>query len=67
MSRDDSTTEQQYLFDEARKDPAGQLPPKVTLLRWKLGQKAKADPKLGVDPFVPSKDRRREPIIRSRA
>lgn len=45
MSHDDSTTGQQYLFDEARKDPAGQLPPKVTRLRWKLGQKGKADPK----------------------
>jgi RNA-directed DNA polymerase len=45
LSRHDSTTEQQYLFDEARKDPAGRMPPKVALLRRKLGLKAKADPK----------------------
>lgn len=40
-----STTEQGYLFDEARKDPRGTVPPKLTALRFKLGQKAKQEPK----------------------
>jgi RNA-directed DNA polymerase len=39
------TTEQGYLFDEARKDPRGPVPPKLTALRFKLGQKAKQEPK----------------------
>jgi RNA-directed DNA polymerase len=38
------TTEQGYLFDEARKDPRRQVSPKLTALRFKLGQKAKQEP-----------------------
>jgi RNA-directed DNA polymerase len=38
------TTDQGYLFDELRKDPRGSLPPKLTALRFKLGQKAKQEP-----------------------
>ena len=45
MSRKDSTTEELYLFEEAREDHRGQLPQKVAQLRRKLGQKAKAAPK----------------------
>lgn len=45
MDRDDSTTGQGYLFDEARKDPRGPIPPKLVALRFKLGQKAKQEPK----------------------
>ncbi len=40
-----STTEQGILFDEARKDPRGPVPPKLTALRFRLGQKAKQEPK----------------------
>jgi RNA-directed DNA polymerase len=32
------------LFDEARKDPRGAIPPKLVSLRFRLGQKAKQDP-----------------------
>src|SRR5262245_9062053 len=44
LNRDDSTTGQEYLFDEARKDPRGPMPPKLVALRFKLGQKAKQQP-----------------------
>jgi RNA-directed DNA polymerase len=40
-----STTEQGILFDECRKDSRGPVPPKLTALRFKLGQKAKQEPK----------------------
>jgi len=40
-----STTEQGILFDECRKDPRGPVPPKLTALRFRLGQKAKQEPK----------------------
>lgn len=45
MDRKDPTTEQGYLFDEARKDPRGPMPPKLVALRFRLGQKAKQEPK----------------------
>lgn len=45
MDPKDPTTGQGYLFDEARKDPRGPMPPKLTALRFKLGQKAKQEPK----------------------
>jgi RNA-directed DNA polymerase len=35
---------QGVLFDEARKDPRGNVPPKLAALRFKLGQKAKQEP-----------------------
>lgn len=44
MGRDDPTTVQGVLFDEARKDPRGPIPPKLASLRFKLGQKAKQEP-----------------------
>lgn len=44
MDRDDPTTVQGVLFDEARKDPRGPIPPKLASLRFKLGQKAKQEP-----------------------
>jgi RNA-directed DNA polymerase len=44
LDRNDPTTEQGYLFDEARKDPRGPMPPKLAALRFKLGQKAKQQP-----------------------
>ena len=44
MDRDDPTTVQGVLFDEARKDPRGKVPPKLAALRFKLGQKAKQEP-----------------------
>lgn len=40
-----SSTEQGVLFDEARKDPREGVPPKLSELRFKLGQKAKQEPK----------------------
>ena len=45
LDRDDSTTVQGVLLDEARKDPRGSIPPKLASLRFKLGQKAKQEPK----------------------
>ena len=45
MDRDDPTTVQGVLLDEARKDPRGAVPPKLAALRFKLGQKAKQEPK----------------------
>lgn len=45
LDRDDSTTVQGVLFDEARKDHRGGVPPKLAALRFKLGQKAKQEPK----------------------
>lgn len=44
MDHKDPTTGQMYLFDEARKDPRGSIPPKLSALRFKLGQKAKQEP-----------------------
>jgi RNA-directed DNA polymerase len=44
LDRDDPTTGQGVLFDEARKDPRGPIPPKLASLRFKLGQKAKQEP-----------------------
>lgn len=44
MDRDDPTTVQGVLFDEARKDHRGPVPPKLAALRFKLGQKAKQEP-----------------------
>lgn len=44
MGPKDPTTEQGVLFDEARKDPRGPMPPKLAALRFKLGQKAKQEP-----------------------
>ena len=41
----DPTTGQGVLFDEARKDHRRGLPPKLSKLRFKLGQKAKREPK----------------------
>jgi RNA-directed DNA polymerase len=45
LDRNDPTTEQGVLFDEARKDPRGPIPPKLVALRFRLGQKAKQEPK----------------------
>lgn len=44
MDRNDPTTVQGVLFDEARKDRRGNVPPKLAALRFKLGQKAKQEP-----------------------
>ena len=44
MDRDDPTTVQGVLFDEARKDHRRRVPPKLAALRFKLGQKAKQEP-----------------------
>lgn len=44
MDRKDPTTVQGVMFDEARKDPRGPIPPKLAALRFKLGQKAKQEP-----------------------
>lgn len=44
MDLEDPTTEQGVLFDEARKDRRAQVPPKLSKLRFKLGQKAKREP-----------------------
>jgi RNA-directed DNA polymerase len=40
----DPTTEQENIDTGARKDPRGQMPPKLADLRFKLGQKAKQQP-----------------------
>jgi RNA-directed DNA polymerase len=40
----DPTTEQENIDARARKDPRGQMPPKLAALRFKLGQKAKQQP-----------------------
>jgi len=45
LGRNDSTTVQGVLFDVARKDRLGVVPPKLASLRFKLGQKAKQEPK----------------------
>jgi RNA-directed DNA polymerase len=44
LGRKDLTTVQGTLLDEARKDPRGNVPPKLAALRFKLGQKAKQEP-----------------------
>jgi RNA-directed DNA polymerase len=44
LDRHDPTTEEEHLFDEARKDLGGPLPPKLAALRFKLGLKAKQQP-----------------------
>jgi RNA-directed DNA polymerase len=44
LDRDDSTTVQGVLPDEARRDPRGAIPLKLASLRFKLGQKAKQEP-----------------------
>lgn len=44
MDREDPTTVQGVLFDEARKDRRANVPPKLAALRFKLGQKAKQEP-----------------------
>ncbi len=45
MDLEDPTTEQGVLFDEARKDHRSGVPPKLSKLRFRLGQKAKREPK----------------------
>ena len=45
LDLEDPTTKQGVLFDEARKDRRPQLLPKLSKLRFKLGQKAKREPK----------------------
>ena len=45
MESKDPTTVQGVRIDEARKDPRAGVPPKLAALRYKLGQKAKQEPK----------------------
>ncbi len=45
LDLEDPTTEQGVLFDEARRDRRREVPPKLSKLRFKLGQKAKREPK----------------------
>lgn len=45
MDPHDPTTEQEHRFEEVQKDPRGPMPPKLAALRFKLGQKAKQQPK----------------------
>lgn len=44
LDLEDPTTEQGVLFDEARKDHRPKTPPKLSKLRFRLGQKAKREP-----------------------
>ena len=45
MDSQDPTTVQGTQLDEGRKDPRAGVPPKLAALRFKLGQKAKQEPK----------------------